>query len=155
MRVESAGQVSDGAAALLLMSRDRAKELGVRARATIIAQKVVGCDPVLMLEGPIPATAAILKQSGLTLNDIELFEVNEAFAAVVLAWLKTTGAPIDKTNVNGGAISIGHPFGASGARLMIQLLDELERRDARYGLETMCCGGGVGTATIIDRQGSD
>jgi acetyl-CoA acyltransferase len=105
-----------------------------------------------MLEGPIPGTRAVLKAAGLELNDIDLFEVNEAFAAVVLAWQKETGADLDKTNVNGGAIALGHPLGASGARLMCHLLYELERRDLRYGLETMCCGGGIGTATIIARQ---
>jgi acetyl-CoA acetyltransferase len=105
-----------------------------------------------MLEGPIPATAAVLKQAGLELKDIDLFEINEAFASVVLAWAKETGADLEKTNVNGGAIAIGHPLGASGARLMNHLLYELERRDLRYGLESMCCGGGIGTATIIDRQ---
>jgi acetyl-CoA acyltransferase len=113
---------------------------------------VVGTDPVLMLEGPIPGTAAVLKAAGLTLDDIDLFEINEAFASVVLAWQKMTGASLDKTNVNGGAIAIGHPLGASGARLMCHLLNELERRDLRYGLQAMCCGGGIGTATIIERE---
>jgi len=134
------------------MSREKAEELGLKPRARIIAQKVVGVDPVLMLEGPIPATAAVLKQAGLDLKDIDLFEVNEAFASVPLAWLKETGADREKLNVNGGAIAIGHPLGASGARLMNHLLHELERRELRYGLETMCCGGGIGTATIIDRK---
>jgi acetyl-CoA acyltransferase len=105
-----------------------------------------------MLEGPIPATEAILKKAHLRLDDIDLFEVNEAFASVPLAWLKVVGADPDRLNVNGGAIALGHPLGASGARLMIDLLAELERRDLRYGLETMCCGGGLGTATIIDRK---
>jgi acetyl-CoA acyltransferase len=148
----NSSQITDGAAAVMLMSADRARELGLRPRARIIAQKVVGCDPVLMLEGPIPGTAAVLKQAGLELKDIDLFEINEAFASVVLAWAKATGADLSKTNVNGGAIAIGHPLGASGARLMNHLLHELERRDLRYGLEAMCCGGGIGTATIIDRQ---
>jgi acetyl-CoA acyltransferase len=148
----NSSQITDGAAAVLLMSADKARELGLRPRAKIIAQKVVGCDPVLMLEGPIPGTAAVLKQAGLELEDIDLFEINEAFASVVLAWAKTTGADLQKTNVNGGAIAIGHPLGASGARLMNHLVYELERRDLRYGLEAMCCGGGIGTATIIDRQ---
>jgi acetyl-CoA acyltransferase len=130
---------------------DKAKELGLRPRARIRAQAVVGTDPVLMLEGPIPGTAAVLKRAGLELSSIDLFEVNEAFASVVLAWQKETGADMDKTNVNGGAIAVGHPLGASGAILMNRLLYELERRDLRYGLETMCCGGGLGTATIIDR----
>jgi acetyl-CoA acyltransferase len=147
----NSSQITDGAAAVMLMSAERARELGVQPRARIIAQKVVGCDPVLMLEGPIPGTAAVLKQAGLELGDIDLFEINEAFASVVLAWAKATGAGLEKTNVNGGAIAIGHPLGASGARLMNHLLYELERRDLRYGLEAMCCGGGLGTATIIDR----
>jgi acetyl-CoA acetyltransferase len=105
-----------------------------------------------MLEGPIPGTAAVLKRAGLELGSIDLFEVNEAFASVVLAWQKETGADLKKTNVNGGAIAVGHPLGASGAILMTRLLHELERREGRYGLETMCCGGGLGTATIIDRE---
>jgi acetyl-CoA acyltransferase len=148
----NSSQISDGAAAVLLMSLDRAKQLGIKPRARIRAQAVVGTDPVLMLEGPIPGTAAVLKRAGLDLNSIDLFEVNEAFASVVLAWQKETGADLKKTNVNGGAIAVGHPLGASGAILMNRLLYELERRDLRYGLETMCCGGGLGTATIIDRE---
>ena len=148
----NSSQISDGAAAVLLMAREKAAELGLKPRAKILAQAVVGTDPVLMLEGPIPGTAAVLKKAGLELSDIDLFEVNEAFASVVLAWAKETGADLSKTNVNGGAIALGHPLGASGARLMNHLLHELERRDLRYGLETMCCGGGIGTATIIDRQ---
>jgi len=148
----NSSQITDGAAAVMLMSAERARELGVRPRARVIAQKVVGCDPVLMLEGPIPGTAAVLRQAGLELGDIDLFEINEAFASVVLAWARATGADLEKTNVNGGAIAIGHPLGASGARLMNHLLYELERRDLRYGLEAMCCGGGIGTATIIDRR---
>ena len=147
----NSSQISDGAAAVLLMSLDKAKQLGIKPRARIRAQAVVGTDPVLMLEGPIPGTAAVLKRAGLELSSIDLFEVNEAFASVVLAWQKETGADLAKTNVNGGAIAVGHPLGASGAILMTRLLNELERRDGRYGLETMCCGGGLGTATIIDR----
>ncbi|HYM97446.1 MAG TPA: thiolase family protein [Candidatus Sulfotelmatobacter sp.] len=147
----NSSQISDGAAAVLLMSLEKAKQLGLKPRARIRAQAVVGTDPVLMLEGPIPGTAAVLKRAGLDLKSIDLFEVNEAFASVVLAWQKETGADITKTNVNGGAIAVGHPLGASGALLMNRLLYELERRDLRYGLETMCCGGGLGTATIIDR----
>src|ERR1700682_3700410 len=147
----NSSQISDGAAAVLLMSLEKARELGLKPRARIRAQAVVGTDPVLMLEGPIPGTAAVLKRAGLELSSIDLFEVNEAFASVVLAWQKETGADMEKTNVNGGAIAVGHPLGASGAVLMTRLLYELERRDLRYGLETMCCGGGLGTATIIDR----
>src|SRR6266478_228999 len=143
--------VPQGISAELLMSLEKAKQLGLRPRARIRAQAVVGTDPVLMLEGPIPGTAAVLKRAGLELSSIDLFEVNEAFASVVLAWQKETGADMEKTNVNGGAIAVGHPLGASGAILMNRLLYELERRDLRYGLETMCCGGGLGTATIIDR----
>ena len=124
----------------------------MRPRAKIIGQAVVGVDPVLMLEGPIPATAKVLDKSGLKLSDIDLFEINEAFASVVLAWEKTVGADLERTNVNGGAIALGHPLGATGARLMTTLLHELERRDCRYGLESMCCGGGLGTATVIDRN---
>jgi acetyl-CoA acyltransferase len=147
----NSSQISDGAAAVLLMSLEKAKQLHLKPRARIRAQAVVGTDPILMLEGPIPGTAAVLKRAGLELSSIDLFEVNEAFASVVLAWQKETGADMSKTNVNGGAIAVGHPLGASGAILMNRLLYELERRDLRYGLETMCCGGGLGTATIIDR----
>ena len=147
----NSSQISDGAAAVMLMSLEKAKELGLKPRARIRAQAVVGTDPVLMLEGPIPGTAKVLQRAGLDLSSIDLFEVNEAFASVVLAWQKETGADLKKTNVNGGAIALGHPLGASGAILMNRLLYELERRDLRYGLETMCCGGGLGTATIIDR----
>jgi acetyl-CoA acyltransferase len=148
----NSSQITDGAAAVLLMSRDRARELGLMPRARIVAHRVVGCDPVLMLEGPIPGTAAVLKAAGLELKDIDLFEINEAFASVVLAWANATGADLARTNVNGGAIALGHPLGASGARLMNHLLYELERRDLRYGLQAMCCGGGLGTATIIERE---
>ena len=147
----NASQISDGAAAVMLMSLEKAKKLGIKPRARIRAQAVVGTDPVLMLEGPIPGTAAVLKRAGLELSSIDLFEVNEAFASVVLSWQKETGGDLKKTNVNGGAIAMGHPLGASGAILMTRLLNVLERRDLRYGLETMCCGGGIGTATIIDR----
>ena len=147
----NSSQISDGAAAVMLMSLDKARELRIKPRARIRSQAVVGTDPVLMLEGPIPGTAAVLQRAGLDLDSIDLFEVNEAFASVVLAWQKETGADLKKTNVNGGAIAMGHPLGASGAILMTRLLHELERRDGRYGLETMCCGGGLGTATIIDR----
>ena len=148
----NSSQISDGSAAVLLMSLEKAKELGLKPRARIRAQAVVGTDPVLMLEGPIPGTAAVLKRAGLDLKSIDLFEVNEAFASVVLAWQKETGADMEKTNVNGGAIAVGHPLGASGVILMTRLLHELERRDLRFGLEAMCCGGGIGTATIIDRE---
>jgi acetyl-CoA acetyltransferase family protein len=144
-------QVSDGAAALLLTTPDKAAELGLRPRARIVAQKVVGVDPVMMLTGPIPATQQILARAGLRVDEIDLFEVNEAFAPVVLAWKRELHPDMERVNVNGGAIALGHPLGASGARLMTTLLHELERRGARYGLQTMCCGGGLGTATIIER----
>jgi acetyl-CoA acetyltransferase family protein len=146
----NSSQISDGAAAVLLMTPEKAAELGLRPRARIVAQTVVGTDPVLMLEGPIKATPIVLAKAVLELADIDLFEVSEAFASVVVAWQKQTGADMEKVNVNGGAISIGHPLGASGARLLCSLLYEMERRGVRYGLETMCCGGGLGTATIIE-----
>ena len=148
----SSSQISDGAAAVLLMTPEKASELGLRPRARIVAQKVVGVDPVLMLTGPIPATKAVLAKAGLALEDIDLIEINEAFASVVLAWKRELQPDMERVNVNGGAIALGHPLGASGARLMVTLLHELERRGARYGLETMCCGGGLGTATIIERM---
>jgi acetyl-CoA acetyltransferase family protein len=148
----SSSQVSDGAAAVLLASGERAAELGLRPRARIVDQTTVGVDPVLMLTGPIPATQRILERNGLTIGDIDLFEVNEAFAPVVLAWLHETGADPDRVNVNGGAIALGHPLGASGARLLTTLLHELERADLELGLVTMCCGGGLGTATLIQRR---
>jgi acetyl-CoA acyltransferase len=147
----SSSQISDGAAALLLMTPERAAELGLRPRARIVAQKVVGVDPVTMLTGPIPATKAVLAKAGLTLDQIDLFEVNEAFASVVLAWEREIHPDMAKVNVNGGAIALGHPLGCSGARLAVTLLHALEARGARYGLQTMCCGGGLGTATIIER----
>ncbi len=149
----NASQITDGAAAVLVTSPEKAEDLGLRPRARILAHRVVGCDPVLMLEGPIPGTAAVLKVARLTLDEIDLFEINEAFASVVLAWAQKTGASLEKTNVNGGAIAFGHPLGASGARLMCHLLHELESRGQRYGLQAMCCGGGLGTATIIERLG--
>ena len=147
----NSSQISDGAAAVLLMTPEKAAELGLRPRARIVAQKVVGVDPVMMLTGPIPATQQILAKSGLTMSEIDLFEVNEAFAPVVLAWQRELDPDMERVNVNGGAIALGHPLGCSGARLMTTLLHELERREARYGLQTMCCGGGLGTATIIER----
>jgi acetyl-CoA acyltransferase len=147
----NSSQVSDGAAAVLLMSRERADELGVRPRARIVDQTTVGVDPVLMLTGPIPATRKILERNGLTLDDIDLVEVNEAFASVIAAWERELEPDVEKVNVNGGAIAIGHPLGSTGARLLTTLLHELERRDAERGLVTMCCGGGLGTATLIER----
>ena len=147
----NSSQISDGAAAVLVMTADKARELGLRARARIVAQAIVGSEPTIMLTGPIPATAKVLKKAGLTLKDIDLFEVNEAFAPVVLAWQHETGADMEKVNYNGGAIALGHPLGASGARLITTLLHELERQEARYGLSTMCIGYGMGIATIIER----
>src|SRR5439155_306929 len=144
-------QISDGEAAVLVVTAEKAKSLGLRARARIVAQAIVGSEPTIMLTGPIPATQKVLKKAGLQLKDIDLFEVNEAFAPVVLAWQQETGADMEKVNYNGGAIALGHPLGASGARLITTLLHELERQDARYGLSTMCIGYGMGIATIIER----
>ena len=154
MHAGNSSQITDGAAAVLLMSRRRAQELGMTPRARIAAQVVVGVDPITMLTGPIPATAKVLDRGGLRLDDIDLVEINEAFASVVLAWEQEHHPDMERVNVNGGAIALGHPLGASGARLMTTLLHELERRDGRYGLQTMCCGGGLGTATVIDRATS-
>ncbi|WP_448203812.1 thiolase family protein [Azospirillum sp. sgz302134] len=149
----NSSQISDGASALLLMAADVAKAHGLRPRARFRAVTTVGSDPTLMLTGPLPATRRVLERSRLTLGDIDLFEVNEAFAPVPLIWQREFDAPADRMNVNGGAIALGHPLGASGARLMTTLLHELERRDATFGLQTMCCAGGLGTATIIERLG--
>ena len=147
----NSSQISDGAAAVLLMSSAKAKELGVKARARIVAQAVVGSDPILMLTGPITATPKVLDKAGLKLDEIDLIEINEAFASVVLAWEKELGPDMSKVNVNGGAIAMGHPLGCTGAKLMTTLLHELERTEGRYGLQTMCCGGGLATATVIER----
>jgi acetyl-CoA acetyltransferase family protein len=147
----NSSQISDGAAAVLIMTEEKARTLGLKPRARIVAQAIVGSEPTIMLTGPIPATAKVLKKAGLQLKDIDLFEVNEAFAPVVLAWQHETGADMEKVNYNGGAIALGHPLGASGARLITTLLHELERQDARYGLSTMCIGYGMGIATVIER----
>lgn len=147
----NSSQISDGAAALLLMSAETAQRLELKPRARIRAFVTVGADPTLMLTGPISATYKVLEKAGLSIDDIDLFEVNEAFASVPLAWMRETGVSHDRLNVNGGAIALGHPLGASGARLMTSLLNELERRGARYGLQAICCAGGMGTATIIER----
>jgi len=146
----NSSQITDGSAALLIMSEDKAKELGLKPRARFTSFSVVGTDPVAMLTGPIPATEKALAKAGLSIRDIDLFEVNEAFAAVIGAWLRETGADWGKVNVNGGAIALGHPLGASGARLMTTLLNELERSGGRYGLQTMCEGGGLANGTIIE-----
>jgi acetyl-CoA acetyltransferase family protein len=147
----NSSQVSDGAAAVLLMSAAKAAELGMAARARIVDHTTVGCDPVRMLEGPIPATAAILERNGMTIDNIDLFEINEAFAPVIAAWARAHHPDMDRVNVNGGAIAIGHPVGSTGARLITTLLHELERSDTEIGLVSMCCGGGLGTATLIQR----
>ena len=147
----NSSQISDGASAVLIMSKEKAEELGMKPRARFHAFAVTGTDPVTMLKGPIPATKKILDKTGLTIDDIDLFEVNEAFASVVLAWQKETGADMSKVNVNGGAIALGHPLGASGTKLMATLLNELERTGGRYGLQVMCEGGGMANATIIER----
>ncbi|MDZ5473016.1 thiolase family protein [Bacillus sp. 31A1R] len=147
----NASQISDGAAALLLMSREKAEELGLKPRFRVLTRVVVGSDPTLMLTGPIPATEKALRKSGLSIHDIDVFEVNEAFAPVPLAWLKEMGADPSKLNPNGGAIALGHPLGGSGARLMVSMMHELERTGGRYGLQTMCEGHGMANATIIER----
>ncbi|HZB77145.1 MAG TPA: thiolase family protein [Solirubrobacteraceae bacterium] len=147
----NASQISDGAAAVLLMSADKARELGLTPRARIVDQTTVGVDPVMMLTGPIPATRKLLGRTGMAIDDIDLFEVNEAFAPVVLAWQRELEPDMDRVNVNGGAMALGHPLGSTGARLLTTLLHELERSGAETGLVTMCCGGGLGTGTIIQR----
>jgi acetyl-CoA acetyltransferase family protein len=147
----NSSQVSDGAAAVLLTTREHADELGLKPRARIVDQTTVGVDPVLMLTGPIPATRKILERNGMTLDDLDLIEINEAFASVIAAWERELDPDVDKVNVNGGAIALGHPLGSTGARLITTLLHELERADGERGLVTMCCGGGLGTATLIER----
>jgi acetyl-CoA acyltransferase len=147
----NSSQISDGASAVLIMSAEKAAELGLKPRAKFHSFALAGTDPVTMLKGPIPATKKILEKTGLTIDDIDLFEVNEAFASVVLAWQKETGADMSKVNVNGGAIALGHPLGCSGTKLMATLLNELERTGGRYGLQVMCEGGGMANATIIER----
>jgi acetyl-CoA acyltransferase len=147
----NSSQLSDGAAAVLLMSAEAAAHRGLKARAVIRAITTVGSDPALMLTGPIAATERLLRRTGLNVGDIELFEVNEAFAPVPLVWLRETGVSPEKLNVNGGAIALGHPLGASGARIMTTLLHELERTDATFGLQSVCCAGGLATATLLER----
>jgi acetyl-CoA acyltransferase len=147
----NASQISDGAAAVLVMSADRAKELGLTERARIVDQTTVGVDPVIMLTGPIPATRKLLERNGMTMDDIDLVEINEAFAPVVAAWQRELEPDMDRVNVNGGAMALGHPLGSTGARLITTLLHELERADKETGLVTMCCGGGLGTGTLIQR----
>ncbi|MFM7687234.1 MAG: thiolase family protein [Actinomycetota bacterium] len=149
----NSSQITDGASALLIMSEERARRLGLRPRARFVSFALAGDDPRLMLTAPIPATQRALAKAGLTMDDIDLVEINEAFASVVLAWERELHPDMSKVNVNGGAIALGHPLGASGARLMTTLLNELERTGGRYGLQTMCEGGGMANATIIERLG--
>jgi acetyl-CoA acetyltransferase family protein len=147
----NSSQISDGAAAVLLMSREKADALGLKPRAKIVDQTTVGVDPVIMLTGPIPATRKLLERNGMEIGDIDLIEINEAFASVVAAWRRELEPDMDRVNVNGGAIALGHPLGSTGARLITTLLHELERSDKEVGLVTMCCGGGLGTGTLIQR----
>ena len=147
----NSSQISDGAAAVLLMSREKADALGVRARARVLDQTTVGVDPVIMLTGPIPATEKLLARNSMTIDDLDLIEINEAFAPVIAAWRRELHPDMDRVNVNGGAMALGHPLGSTGARLITTLLHELERSDKEVGLVTMCCGGGLGTGTIIQR----
>ena len=147
----NSSQISDGAAAVLMMTEERAAALGMKPLARIVDSCLVGVDPVLMLTGPIDATQHLLARTGLGIDDIDVFEINEAFASVVLAWAKETGADLERTNPNGGAIALGHPLGGTGAFLMTKAVHELHRTGGRYGLISMCCGGGLGTGTIIER----
>jgi acetyl-CoA acyltransferase len=149
----NSSQISDGAGAVLIASRQKADELGLKPRARFVQFSQVGSDPVMMLTGPIPATRKVLQRAGLSTQDIDLFEVNEAFAPVCLAWQEELGVGIDRLNVNGGAIALGHPLGASGVRLVLTAMNELERRDGRYGLTAICEGGGMANAAIIERLG--
>ncbi len=148
----NSSQISDGAAAVLIMERETAERLGLKPRARFVSFSLAGDNPILMLTAPIPATFKVLERAGLTLEQMDLVEINEAFASVVLAWQRETGADWQRVNVNGGAIAVGHPLGASGARLTTVLLHELERRGGRYGLQTMCEGGGMANGTIIERM---
>jgi acetyl-CoA acyltransferase len=147
----NSSQVSDGAAAVLLMTREKADALGLRPRARILDQTTVGCDPVKMLEGPIPATAKLLERNRMTIGDIDHIEINEAFAPVVAAWAREHNPDMDRVNPRGGAMALGHPLGSTGARLITTLLHALEDEDKEIGLVTMCCGGGLGTGTLIQR----
>src|SRR5215213_9923889 len=147
----NASQISDGAAAVLLMERSKAEALGLKPRARIMDQTTVGVDPVIMLTGPIPATKKLLERNKMQMSDIDLVEINEAFASVVAAWRRELEPDMDRVNVNGGAMALGHPLGSTGARLITTLLHEMERSDKEIGLVTMCCGGGLGTGTLIQR----
>src|SRR6202035_3057441 len=147
----NSSQISDGAAAVLLMAREKADELGLAPRARIFDATSVGVDPVIMLTGPIPATRKLLERNGMTIDDLDVIEINEAFASVVCAWRRELNPDMDKVNVNGGALALGHPLGCSGARLITTLLHELERSDGELGLVTMCTAGGTGTGTLLQR----
>jgi acetyl-CoA acetyltransferase family protein len=147
----NSSQISDGAAAVLLMAREKAESLGLTPRARILDQTTVGVDPVIMLTGPIPATQKLLERNGMAIDDIDLFEINEAFSSVVAAWRRELNPDWDRVNVNGGALALGHPLGSSGSRLITTLLHELERSDKEIGLVTMCTAGGTGTGTLIQR----
>ena len=147
----TSSQISDGAAAVLLLDADRAEAAGLRPRARILAQCLIGAEPYYHLDGPIAATERVLARTGMTIGDIDLFEVNEAFASVVLSWMRVHQPDPDRVNVNGGAIALGHPVGSTGARLITTALHELERRDATTALISMCAGGAMSTATIIER----
>jgi len=147
----NSSQITDGAAAVLVTTRGHAESLGLKPRARVVAFTSVGADPELVLTGPIPASRKVLEMAGLTIGDIDLYEINEAFASVPLAWLAELGGDIEKLNVHGGAVALGHPMGASGARLMTTMINALEQRGLRYGLQSMCCNGGIATATIIER----
>jgi acetyl-CoA acetyltransferase family protein len=149
----NSSQITDGAAAMLIMSEERASQLGLTPRARFVNFSLAGEDPRLMLTAPIPATHKVLQRAGMKIDEMDLVEINEAFASVVLAWEKELHPDMERVNVNGGAIALGHPLGCSGARLMTTLLNELERSGGRYGLQTMCEGGGMANATIIERLG--
>jgi acetyl-CoA C-acetyltransferase len=149
----TSSQVADGASAVLLMSEEKARELDCRPRARVVGTCLVGCDPVLMLEGPIPATRKLLQRAGLKIGDIDVFEINEAFASVVLSWAKTLEPDMKRVNPNGGAIALGHPLGATGCGLVTKAVNELERSGGKRAIITMCCGGGLGTGTLIERVG--
>ena len=147
----SSSQISDGAGAVLMTTAERAEQLGLTPKARVVETCLVGCDPVLMLEGPIPATHRLLERSGLSIDDIDVVEINEAFASVVLCWAAEHEPDMERVNPNGGAIALGHPLGGTGSILVTKALHELERTDGQWGLITMCCGGGLGTGTLIQR----
>jgi len=147
----TSSQVSDGAGAVMMMTKEKADELGLTPLVEIVDVNLVGVDPVTMLEGPIDSTKKLLADNDLSMDDIDVFEINEAFASVVLAWAKELGADMDKVNPNGGAIALGHPLGGTGAILMTKAVHELQRGDGAYGIVSMCCGGGLGTGTLIKK----